>query len=397
MRVLQINSVCGYGSTGNIVVDLYHELEKQGHECCAAYGRGTAPGDVRTYRIGSDLDVYVHGILSRITDKHALYSKRATRKFVEWMKQYDPDVIHLHNLHGYYINIEILFYALKELNKPVVWTLHDCWAYTGHCAHYSMVKCGKWISGCSYCPQKKQYPTSVICDNSKENYSKKRQIFNCLDKLTIVTPSNWLAEEVKKSFLAKYSQEVIYNGIDLDVFSPTESDFRQKYHLENKKIILGVANVWNDRKGLEVFEQLVNELDKSYKVVLIGVNSRQRANINPKILCIDRTSDQRELACIYTAADIYINPSVEETMGLTTVEALACGTDVLVRNSTALPEIVEFDSDKILLENQWNKSVMEALNKETTPIQNCEMAKKYEKSKQYKKYISLYQKILYGE
>ena len=165
MKVLQINSVCGYGSTGNIVVDLYHALKEQGHDCCVAYGRGSAPADVQSYRIGSDWDVYLHGALSRITDKQGFYSTRATKRFMKWMKEYDPDVIHLHNLHGYYIDIEILFDALKQMNKPVVWTLHDCWAFTGHCAHYTSAECYKWTIGCEHCPQKHCYPTSIFLNN----------------------------------------------------------------------------------------------------------------------------------------------------------------------------------------------------------------------------------------
>lgn len=396
MKVLQINSVCGYGSTGNIVVDLYRALKEQGHECCVAYGRGNAPEDVQSYRIGSDVDVYVHGIMSRVTDKHGFYSTRATKRFVQWMKEYDPDVIHLHNLHGYYINIEILFGALKQMDKPVVWTLHDCWAYTGHCAYYTSKDCHKWMTGCGHCTQKRCYPTSVLLDNSRYNFEKKKSIFGNCPNLTIVTPSQWLAGEVGKSFLSVYPRKVIYNGIDLDVFKPAQSDFRKMFHLEDKMIILGVANVWTERKGLYVFDDLAQRLDDTYKVVLVGITKKQRSQMNSRILCIDRTSSKEELAEIYTAADLFLNPSVEETMGLTTVEALACGTNVLVSNCTALPEIVSYQKRYIVSDYQWHEAVLKMANFNQQPGENMVTASKYDSLKQYQKYIDLYEEISRG-
>ena len=394
MKVLQINSVCGYGSTGNIVVDLYRALKEQGHECCVAYGRGNAPEDVQSYRIGSDADVYVHGILSRITDKHGFYSTRATKRFVQWMKEYDPDVIHLHNLHGYYINIEILFETLKQMDKPVVWTLHDCWAFTGHCAHYTQARCDKWIHRCEMCPQKKKYPTSLFKDNSLNNYERKKHAFQNISNLVIVTPSQWLADEVKKSFLSDYSIKVIYNGIDLDVYKPTQGDFRNKYHLEDRKIILGVASVWSEEKGLRVFDELAEILDDTYQIVLVGITHKQQMKLDAKILCINRTSNKSELAEIYTAADLFLNPSVEETMGLTTVEALACGTNVLVNNSTALPEIIGYDETKILKDGDTSEALKKAIQMESREKENRKIATGYEKKQQYKKYMCLYEEVL---
>lgn len=397
MKVLQINSVCGYGSTGNIVVDLYRALKEQGHECCVAYGRGNAPEDVQSYRIGSDVDVYVHGILSRITDKHGFYSTRATKRFVQWMKEYDPDVIHLHNLHGYYINIEILFDALKQMDKPVVWTLHDCWAFTGHCAHYIKAGCDAWITECHHCRQRKSYPASMLKDNSTCNYRKKKKIFNNVSNLTIITPSQWLKDEVKKSFLSEYAVDVIYNGIDLHVFSPTESDFREKYHLNGQKMILGVANVWSESKGLRIFNFLAEQLNDSYSIVLVGIDKKDSAKLNPRIICINRTADKHELAEIYTAADLYLNPSVEETMGLTTVEALACGTNVMVLDSTALPEIVGYDSGMIMTENNVINQVYDRMNHLSDVVKNRKLAMRYDKKKQYLKYVDLYCSLIARE
>lgn len=340
MRVLQINSVCGYGSTGNIVVDLYHELKKQGHACCIAYGRGTAPDDVDSYRIGIDLDVYVHGVMSRLTDKQGFYSTHATRKFVKWMKEYDPAVIHLHNLHGYYINIEVLFEALKQMDKSVVWTLHDCWAFTGHCSHFESVGCEKWKKQCSYCPQKKEYPASLWIDNSCDNYRRKKEAFSSLNQITIVTPSQWLADLVQQSFLQKYDVKVIHNGVDLNVFHPVYKNVKNDYNLQKKKIILGVASEWSSSKGLQDFVKLADMIDQDWQIVLIGhIAGKKPQKLN--ITCIDRTSDREELAAWYTAAEVFFNPTYQDTFPTVNLEAQACGTPVITYDTGGSPEGVD--------------------------------------------------------
>lgn len=343
MRVLQINSVCGYGSTGNIVVDLYHELKKQGHECCIAYGRGTAPDDVDSYRIGTDLDVYVHGVMSRLTDKHGFYSTHATKKFVKWMEEYNPDVIHLHNLHGYYINIEVLFEALKQMDKPVVWTLHDCWAFTGHCAYFDYVDCDKWKIQCKKCPQKKEYPTSYWLDNSRVNFVRKKNIICALRNLTVVTPSHWLCDLVKQSYLHNYRTTVIHNGIDLNTFQPTASKFRERYGLEGKTVILGVASEWTRRKGIQDFFRLSNMLDDSYRIVLIGHLDEKIRRVG-NILYIERTTDRKELAAWYTTADVFFNPTYEDNYPTVNLEAQACGTPVITYDTGGSPEGLLLDS-----------------------------------------------------
>lgn len=337
MKVLQINSVCGYGSTGNIVVDLYHALEGQGVDCCVAYGRGSAPGDVQAYRIGSGSDVYVHGALSRITDKQGYYSTRATKRFVKWMQEYDPDVIHLHNLHGYYINIEILFDALRQLDKPVVWTLHDCWAFTGHCAHFEHNGCDKWKTKCFRCPQKKEYPTSLLLDNSRNNYIRKKACICALEKITIVTPSQWLKKLVKESFLQKYASVVIRNGIDLNIFHPTYKNLKEQYDLQNKKVILGVASEWSSLKGFQDFMKLADLLDESYQIVLIG-HLNEKAPKKSNITYIARTSDREDLAAWYTEADFFFNPTYQDTFPTVNLEAQACGTPVITYNTGGSPE-----------------------------------------------------------
>ena len=395
MKILQINSVCGIRSTGRICTDLAEVLEQNGHECKIAYGRESVPEKFQKYavRIGSDFDVKMHALQSRIIDNSGFGSKRATEKFIEWVKEYNPDIIHLHNIHGYYINIEVLFKYLEKADKPVVWTLHDCWTFTGHCAHYSYAKCYKWQKGCFCCPQKRSYPTSMLFDFSKRNWEKKKTLFTSVKNMRLVTPSRWLANQVQQSFMSKYPVKAIPNGIDLTIFKPTQSDFREKNGLIGKKIILGVASAWGIKKGLNVFGDLSRILDENYKIVLVGISKKQKEKLPPNILAIMRTNNVKELAEIYTAADVFLNPSREETMGLTTVESIACGTPVVVSNCTAVPEVVDESVGIICkkLDMQNIKDCIDTvLKKNIHPTQYCE---KYEKNKQYLEYIFLYKTI----
>jgi len=396
MKVLQINSVCGIRSTGRICTDLADTLESRGCECKIAYGRDNVPGIYNKYalRIGNDFDVYFHATMSRIFDMTGFGSRCYTKKFIKWIEEYDPDIIHLHNLHGYYINIKVLFDYLIKAGKPVVWTLHDCWAFTGHCAHFSFVGCNRWQTGCMRCPQKTKYPASYVFDRSKKNWIIKKELFTNINKMIIVTPSHWLAGVVSESFLNKYPIKVIYNGIDTSVFKPTISSFRYRYSLQDKKIILGVASSWSDRKGLNVFIQLSKILDSAYRVIIAGLTKKQIEKMPKNIICIERTNNLRELVEIYSAADVFINPSVEETMGLTTVEAMACGTPVIVSDKTAVPEVVSEKSGLILNDMQINNvvnAIHVVLNGTYDPIIN---ALNYEKSKQYNEYFNLYNSLL---
>ena len=357
MKILQINSVCGVGSTGRIATDLYKVIEEAGHECVIAYGRGTAPEGIKTIKIGTNFDNYMHVAKTRIFDKHGFGSTKATKEFIKKVEEYDPDVIHLHNIHGYYINTEILFEYLKRANKKVVWTLHDCWAFTGHCSHFDYIGCDKWKNGCKKCPQKNEYPSSKIADASEFNYEKKKELFTSVKYMTIVTPSKWLAGLVKESFLGKYEVIVINNGIDLDVFKPTESDFREKYGLQDKKIILGVASVWTERKGVNTFIELSEKLDDNFKIILVGVNKKQKSMLPKNVIGITRTNNVKELAEIYTVADVFVNPTLEEVMGLTNVEALACGIPVITFDSGGSVECIDESSGKIVTKGDIDKLI----------------------------------------
>ena len=396
MRVYQINVVCGSGSTGKIATDLSCTIQEYDGKSRIAYGRGDAPEGIDAIKISNKLDLYVHAMLTRITDKHGLYSKGATKRLIKDLREYDPDIIHLHNIHGYYVNYEMLFKFLKDYNKPIVWTLHDCWSFTGHCAYFDYVGCEKWKTGCFKCPQKGKYPISLLKDNSKNNFRRKKEAFTSISNMTLITVSEWLQRITKESFFKDYSVVKISNGINLEVMCPTESDLREQYHLKNKKVLLGVASVWDERKGLDTFFELSNCLPEQYKIVLIGLSKQQKEKKPEGILAIDNISNPVEIAKWYTAADTFVNTSVEETMGLTTVEAMACGTPVIVMNTTASPELVNEKCGKIVEPGnieQLKRAIIE-LNKEEKSSECIRQAQLFEKDKQYEKYIELYKQII---
>lgn len=392
MKVLQINTVCGTGSIGRIEVDLYKMLKEQGHDCLIAYGRGTPPKEVQTIRIGNDWDIRKNGLKTRLTDREGFGSKRATKQFIEGVKRYDPDVIHLHNLHGYYINIEILLNHLKEANKKVIWTLHDCWAFTGHCAYFDYVGCDKWKTGCEKCPQKKEYPKSFLLDHSKLNYQTKKELFTNVKNLTIVTPSHWLAGLVKESFLGEYPVEVIHNGIDLEIFKPTPSNFREKYHCEDKTIILGVANVWDRRKGLETFIKLAKELPDDFQIVLVGLSKKQVKQLPDNIIKIERTNSARELAEIYTAANVFVNPTLEDNFPTTNLESLGCGTPVITYDTGGSPECVTNLNGLIIKKNNIDELIKEILNSRSIIIKEnfIKRTEEFNKNIKFHNYLTIY-------
>lgn len=335
MKVLLINSVCGIGSTGRICTDLAQQFEAAGDEVKIAYGRkGTVPEQFQKYavRIGTDWDCKMHAIQTRLFDTHGFGSKHATKKFLQWAEEYKPDLLWLHNIHGYYINVEMLFVWIKKHPEmQVKWTLHDCWAFTGHCSH---------------CSQLRRYPACYAMSSVRRNFARKRAAFTRMPNLTLITPSKWLADLVKQSFLKEYPVEVHYNTIDTTIFKPTPSDFRERYGLQDKIIVLGVANVWEDRKGLFDFYKLAEMLDDHYAIVLVGLSEKQIEDLPKNIKGIQRTNSPKELVAIYTAADVFVNPSVEETFGMTPVEAQACGAPSIVYEGTACAEVAEQNGNK---------------------------------------------------
>lgn len=361
MRILLINSVCGTGSTGRICTDIAGELEREGHTVKIAYGRsGYVPERFRKYavRIGNGLDVRLHGIRTRLFDTHGLGSKSATRRFLKWAEAYEPDLIWLHNIHGYYINYEMLFEWIKEHPKiKVKWTLHDCWAFTGHCSHFTAAGCEKWKSGCRHCPEKRMYPKSFLLDNSCQNFERKRRAFCNVSGMELIVPSRWLADLLQESFLREYPVEVCRSTVDTRVFRQVPSDFRQRYGLEDQKIILGVANIWTERKGFLDFLKLSTMLDSSYAIVLVGLNSAQIKQLAGNTIGIRKTGSPQELAKIYSAADVLFNPTYEDTYPLVNLEAQACGIPVVTYGSGGSAETLYSSESAVVKAGDLEQSV----------------------------------------
>lgn len=399
MRILQINSVCGIGSTGRIATDIHQILEETGHESYIAYGRGEAINCANNIKIGNKIDNYIHVGVTRFLDRHGFASERATKALIQKIEELSPDLIHLHNIHGYYLNIKILFNYLKRTNKPIVWTLHDCWSFTGHCAYFDYVECEKWKDSCYACPQKKEYPTSLILDSSKLNFNQKKELFAGIKNLTIVTPSKWLAEIVKQSFLKEYPVEVINNGIDLSVFKPQKSDFRKNHNLEEKFLILGVANVWDRRKGLNYFIKLAEELKDDEIIILVGITEEQKRELPNNVFAITRTNNSQELAEIYSSANVFVNPTLEDNFPTTNLEALACGTPIITFNTGGSVESITEKTGFVIGKSDWRNVLRHVREVKSEMIQFKErelrnIAIRNYGLENFQKYLKIYENLL---
>ena len=398
MRVLQITAFSGWGCTGRIAVGIHNALVAEGHESKIAWGRiNTAPENIPTIKIGSKLDQQMHGLYTRITDKCGFGSKHITKEFLKQIDDYKPDLIQLHILHGYYINLELLFRFIKERNIPTVWTFHDCWAFTGHCPYFDLVGCEKWKKGCYKCPQKAHHPTSWIMDNSKWNWKKKREIYGSYEKLTIVTPSRWLSNLVSQSFLSSCTVKVIYNGINLENFKPVKGSFLKYNNIENKTMILGVSSTWAASKGLNDFCIFAKTLPAQYQIVLIGLDDKQINNLPKEIIGIKRTDSVQELAELYSAASLFINPTYEDNFPTTNIESLACGTPIVTYQTGGSVEAVSDECGKVIPQGDIDTLRLYILSKEWKNIKESaciKRAKMFDERKKFFEYVELYKEIL---
>lgn len=382
MKIVQINTF-PYKATGSIMMNIHNELLKEKIDSYVIWGRGRKEKNNHEYKMSNKFSIYMHGLYTRFTDKTGFLSYIDTKKMIKKLNKIKPDIIHLHNIHGYYINIKMLFSYIKKNNIKVVWTFHDCWPFTGHCAYFDMVGCNKWINECYKCPQINTYPKSII-DNSKWNYNEKKEIFN-YNNLTVVTPCKWLSELVKKSFFKNNNVEVIYNGIDKNVFKHTNNN----YFSIDKKIVLGVASEWTERKGLKDFIKLNEIIDHDkYQIILVGVDEQNKKNIPNDIITISRTNNVNELVDIYSSSYVFFNPTYEDNFPTTNLEALSCGTPVITYNTGGSPESVE--NNGYVIEKGNYKKVINILD-------NIDIKVKYNdiftKENMIKDYIELYKKI----
>ena len=345
LRYVQLNSFYN-GSTGSIMRGLHAQLSNCGVDSYCFWGRRHATIDGHMQCCATKPEVYLHGAMTRLRDRMGFYSKRDTVRLLKRLDEIDPDVVHLHNIHGYYVNIEMLFAWLAAHRCQVRWTLHDCWALTGHCAHFTYVKCAQWMTHCAYsesCPQPDAYPKTICKSNCARNFEDKRRIFTSVppERMTLICPSQWLADLVAKSFLKGYPVEVRHNTIDKAVFKPTPSDFRERYGIGDRFMILGVASPWTERKGLGDFVRLAGELDSDrYAIVLMGLSAKQMKSLPVGIIGLTRTDSPQELAGIYTTADVFFNPTVEDNYPTVNLEAEACGTPVITYDTGGCRETI---------------------------------------------------------
>ena len=393
MRILQINATCGAGSTGKICMSVSKILTDKGIENYILYSFGQSD-----YPLGikyqSDGYTKLQALLSRIFGNYGFGARLSTKKLIKKIRELNPDIVHLHNLHSHNCNLEMLFKYFKKTDIKLYWTFHDCWAFTAYCPYFDSVGCDRWRDGCYDCPKRREF--SWFFDRSPELYRKKKALLAGLD-LTVVTPSRWLGELVGQSFLKDCKVKVINNGIDLDVFKPTESDFRQKYGIgDGQKILLGVSFEWEYRKGLDVFVELHRRLDPDkYCIVLVGTNDEVDKQLPSGMISIHRTQNQRELAEIYTAADILVNPTREENYPTVNMEAIACATPVLTFRTGGSPEIIDescgyaVDCGDV---DAMEREIIRICNDEPYTCEACLVrARAFNMNDRYKEYVELYE------
>jgi glycosyltransferase involved in cell wall biosynthesis len=405
MKLLQINTTVNSGSTGRIAEDIGRVAMANGHESYIAFGRGDRPSQSQLLRIGSKADMYLHGLQTLLFDRHGLASAAPTEKLIGQIAALKPDIVHLHNLHGYYLHAGKLAGFLQKFARPIVWTLHDCWAFTGHCAFFDDIGCERWQTGCYQCPKKNRYPASWGLDRSKQNYADKKAWFSKLPHLHIVTPSRWLAQLVGQSFLKNHPVEVIHNGIDLQQFKPIAEaeNLLQKYPIGGRKILLGVASIWDRRKGLDDFMQLNRLITKDFVVALVGLSPAQMKNLPPDIIGIPRTESIRELAAWYTAATAFVNPTWQDNFPTTNLEALACGTPVITYDTGGSPEAIDPQTGFVVAKGD-TAGIWQAVQQVATqgkahylPLCRARAEAHFNKEDRYRDYLRLYENLLMYE
>jgi len=402
-KLLQIKCVGTHGGAG-MGEYIGRTAKAHGWESYIAYARIMLPTENKFIRIGNKWDVYEHILETRLFDNHGFASRRATKKLIKQIEQIKPDVIHLHNIHGYYLNIDILFKFLQQANIPVVWTMHDCWMFTGHCSHFVGVDCYKWKTHCGKCPLYKKYPASWFVDRSHTNFEKKKSLFTSLEKLWLAPVSKWIADFLPDSFMSKYPVKLIYNGVDIKIFRPLSAEVneetRRKYNIEGKFVVLGVAHTWSATKGLDDFIYVSKKADSDFVFVLVGLSEEQIKTLPSNIIGIKRTSNINELVELYSTADVFWNPTYLDTFPTTTLEAMACGTPCVVYNTGGTPEAITKGTGFVMEQGDVLGSLdafhMIKNNGKAKYSELCRqnIQERFNKDIQFEKYIKLYESIL---
>lgn len=416
-KLLQINPVLRTStSTGRIMKEIGELAMANGWESYVAYskGRDGLPGSTSIpVPVGNKASVAWHGLQTRILDRHGLGSVRATKRFIEDIRRIGPDIIHIHNIHGYFLNYRILFDFLSHSGIQVIWTVHDCWLYTGHCYHYMYAGCDRWKTGCGHCPQRGKFPRSLLADRSARNFRDKRDAFCSMpeDRLTIVPVSDWMRSEMSESFLKDYRFQVIHNGIDTDVFSPQpalESEVRRCYGLGDRHVILGIASIWSEEKGLNDFVEMAARLDSDEVIVLVGMDRKQlddvlsrcgRTALGDRMVAVKRTADVHQLAGLYSTADVLVNPTWQDNYPTVNLEAISCGTPVVTYRTGGSIEAVAGDTGFVVEQGDIEGLVDAVRRVETLGKAHFRDAcrsravKEFRKEDRYAEYIELYERL----
>lgn len=406
-RLLQINPVLRTStSTGRIMQEIGELALRNGWESYVAYGKGRdgiMPCKSRIIPVGNTWSTLWHGLQTRLLDNHGLSSTQATRKLVRQIAAIAPDIIHIHNIHGYFLNYQVLFDYLSRCGTPVVWTVHDCWLYTGHCYYYSYAGCDKWQTGCSHCPQKRKFPASWLLDRSARNFEDKWKAFTSMprDKFLIVPVSNWIREEMRHSFLGGYDFRVIHNGINTEVFHICDTHrVMRQYGLAGKHVLLGVASIWSEEKGLNDFVQMAKLLNDDERIVLVGIKPRDRKLLPPNILGIARTADVRELAELYSLAEAFINPTWQDNYPTVNLEAIACGTPVVTYRTGGSVEAVTEQTGFIVEQGDYQgllraaRLIRQRGKSHYSPLCRAFALAHFRKEDRYADYFQLYEELM---
>lgn len=399
--LIQIDSCLGKGSTGRITESIGLIMKRLGWDCYVVHGdRYAGETKLESMKTVSRVQEYLHALGSILFDRHGLFSSSQTRRIMEKVRDMKPDIIQLHCVHGYYINYEILFEFLHGMDVPVVWTFHDCWAFTGHCAHFDFAGCDKWKTGCYACELLKEYPRSVFIDNSKDNWLRKRKSFTSVDKLHIVAVSKWLSDIVGHSFMQKYPIEVIHNGIDLSVFKRVDNNIREQYGISSDEtLVLGVATAWGKDKGLNDFVRLSQE--PAIKVVLVGVSEEVRKLLPENIIAVNRTESRQKLAEFYSAADMLVNPTYNDSFPTVNLEALACGTPVVTYRTGGSPEAIDAETGAVVEKGDYagllshiRKFAQTSYKSSYSKVCRERAEKCFDMNKQFDEYRKLYERLI---
>ena len=393
--LVQINTSCNWDAPGRIAEQIGVSAKKKGWDVYFVHGarfvRESELKTIRTQTTKAELFHYAYNSL--LKGEQGLGSTRATRKLIEELRNIRPDIVHLHNIHGYYLNYPLLFDYLKEANIPVVWTLHDCWAFTGHCVYFDMVNCEKWKTGCYACPQINTYPQSLFRDSSDKEYQRKRRVFGALQKMALVPVSMWMSKLVQDSFLGRFPTKVIHNGIDLNVFTPTPSKC-----IDGKYKILGVASGWGDRKGITDFIKLRELLDDQYDITMVGLSEKEARLVPDTIHKMGRTSNLKELVTLYSDADVYVNTTYSDNFPTTNLESLACGTPVITYETGGSPEAIDENTGVVVPYRDIEKMANAIIKMRQRPKSSKACRERAEeffnKDKCFDEYLQLYEALL---